>query len=134
MFSPLFAAQEAVKGFKQLPQSETKTFIFTGNALNQIVNPGVVTFAMAKTAMARMVTYASAAYKDQGYKYFPPFIQSSIMILTCSLDSTTPMNVSLTGDQQFLLVAQQLRERILSLWRIKHRDPRSTLLSMGKDT
>ena len=32
--SPLLAAQEAVKGFRQLPESASKTFIFTGNALN----------------------------------------------------------------------------------------------------
>lgn len=68
MFSPLFAAQEAVKGFKELPQSASRTFIFTGNALNRIVNPGVLTFAMAKSAVARMITYTSASYADQGFK------------------------------------------------------------------
>jgi hypothetical protein len=34
VFSPLFAAKEAVKGFKQLSESASKTFIFTGNLLN----------------------------------------------------------------------------------------------------
>lgn len=66
--SPLFAAQEAVKGFKQLPQTASRTFIFTGNALNEIVLPGVLTFAMGKTATAQMVTFASEAYKEQGFR------------------------------------------------------------------
>lgn len=66
IFSPLFAAGEAVKWFKQLPDSVSKTFIFTGNALNKIINPGGLTFAMGKTSIARMISYASVAYQNQG--------------------------------------------------------------------
>jgi hypothetical protein len=68
--SPLLAAQEAVKGFKQLPNSASKTFIFTGNLLNEhwLVRPDVLTFASSKTASARWIQYASVAYKDKGYK------------------------------------------------------------------
>lgn len=74
IFSPLFAAGEAVKWFKQLPDSVSKTFIFTGNALNKIINPGGLTFAMGKTSIARMISYASVAYQNQGYKCVqPPF-------------------------------------------------------------
>lgn len=67
-FSPLFAAQEAVKGFKQLPETASRTFIFTGNALNEIVIPAVLTFGMTKSATARMITFASEAYNKQGFK------------------------------------------------------------------
>lgn len=46
--SPLFAAKEAVKGFEQLPKSASRTLFFTGNALNVIAVPQVLTFGMAK--------------------------------------------------------------------------------------
>lgn len=68
LFSPLFAAGEAIKGFRQLPGTASRTFIFTGNALNTVINPGALTFAMGKTATAQMVSFASVAYRNQGYK------------------------------------------------------------------
>lgn len=68
-FSPLFAAQEAVRGFKQLPETASRTFIFTGNALNEIVILPVLTFGMAKSATARMITFASESYNKQGFRY-----------------------------------------------------------------
>jgi NAD(P)-dependent dehydrogenase (short-subunit alcohol dehydrogenase family) len=68
--SPLLAAQEAVKGFKQLDDSASKTFIFTGNLLNEdwLVRPDVLTFASSKTAAAKWIKYASVAYKSKGFK------------------------------------------------------------------
>ncbi|KAF2100239.1 putative short-chain dehydrogenase [Rhizodiscina lignyota] len=69
-FSPLFAAKEAVSGFKQLPSSASKTFIFTGNALNVIVLPGVLTFGMTKGAAAQLIKFASVAYQGQGFKFY----------------------------------------------------------------
>jgi NAD(P)-dependent dehydrogenase (short-subunit alcohol dehydrogenase family) len=66
--SPLFAAQEAVKGFKQLPDSASKTFIMTGNMLNKIALPNVLTFGAGKSAAASMVWAASKGYKDKGYR------------------------------------------------------------------
>jgi NAD(P)-dependent dehydrogenase (short-subunit alcohol dehydrogenase family) len=66
--SPLIAAQEAVKGFKQLPKSASRTFIMTGNMLNVIAKPDVLTFGMGKTAAAHLVWSASLAYKKQGFK------------------------------------------------------------------
>lgn len=66
--SPLFAAKEAVQGFKQLPSSASRTFIMTGNMLNVIVKPDVLTFGMGKTAAAHMVWSASVAYERQGFK------------------------------------------------------------------
>ena len=66
--SPLFAAKEAVIGFKQLPSSASRTFIMTGNILNIIVRPEVLTFGMSKTSAAHMVWSASVAYAPQGFK------------------------------------------------------------------
>jgi NAD(P)-dependent dehydrogenase (short-subunit alcohol dehydrogenase family) len=66
--SPLFAAKEAVKGFKLLPDSASKTFIMTGNLLNKMAMPSVLSFGMGKSAAAHMVWGASKGYKEKGYK------------------------------------------------------------------
>lgn len=68
--SPMLAAQEAVKGFKQLPDSSSRTFIFTGNLLNtdRLVWPQVLTFAAAKTSTAKWIKFAAAGYKKNGFK------------------------------------------------------------------
>jgi len=68
--SSLIAAQEAVKGFKELPSSASKTFIHTGNALNVIVLTGVLTFGMTKAAAANMIRFASVAYKKEGFRFY----------------------------------------------------------------
>jgi NAD(P)-dependent dehydrogenase (short-subunit alcohol dehydrogenase family) len=68
VISPLFAAQEAVKGFKQLPSSASRTFIMTGNILNLLVKPQVLTFSLGKVAAARLIETASVAYQQQGFK------------------------------------------------------------------
>jgi NAD(P)-dependent dehydrogenase (short-subunit alcohol dehydrogenase family) len=66
--SPLLAAKEAVKGFKQLPSSASRTFIMTGNTLNVVAWPQVLTFGMGKSSAAYMVWCASVAYERQGFK------------------------------------------------------------------
>lgn len=66
--SPLFAAKEAVKGFKQLGSSASRTFIMTGNMLNVVANPPVLVFGMGKSAAAHMIKAASMAYERQGFK------------------------------------------------------------------
>lgn len=51
--SVLLALQHAVAGFRTLPASATiKTFIFTGNVLNLVTVPGVLTFGITKSATA----------------------------------------------------------------------------------
>jgi len=69
--SPLFAAQEAVKGFKQLESSASRTFIMTGNVLNLIAKPDVLTFGMGKSASAHFIWSASVAYEQRGFKWVP---------------------------------------------------------------
>lgn len=66
--SPRFTAREAVKGFKQLPSSASRTFIMTGNMLNTAVKTDVLVFGMGKSAAAHMVGSASVAYREQGFK------------------------------------------------------------------
>lgn len=66
--SGLIAAQQAVEGFKQLPPSASRTFIFTANALNEIMLQYVLTFGMAKKAVSYMVEAASMAYRDAGFR------------------------------------------------------------------
>lgn len=62
------AAQEAIKGFKQLPSEASKTFILTGNVLNVLCNHPVATFGMSKNYNAHMIKAASIAYEPKGYK------------------------------------------------------------------
>jgi NAD(P)-dependent dehydrogenase (short-subunit alcohol dehydrogenase family) len=66
--SLLFAAREAVNGFKQLPSSASKTFIVTGNMMNVVVKPSALISAMGKTAAAHMMESASVAYGPLGIK------------------------------------------------------------------
>ncbi|KAF2672190.1 NAD(P)-binding protein [Microthyrium microscopicum] len=68
--TPLFVAKEAVKGFKQLPSSASKTFIFTGNKLNVLVWPLVTTFGMGKNATAYLIKAASQAYDGEGFRFY----------------------------------------------------------------
>ena len=68
------AAQQAVLGFKSLPDSASKTFIYTGNALNTITLPPLLTLGLGKSATAHVIQSASAAYADQGFKYVPEHI------------------------------------------------------------
>ncbi|KAF2714526.1 hypothetical protein K504DRAFT_445511 [Pleomassaria siparia CBS 279.74] len=68
--SPLIAAQEAVKGFKQLPTSASRTFIATGNLLNTAARPPVLTFGMSKSALAHLIWGSSIAYEKRGFKFY----------------------------------------------------------------
>lgn len=67
--SGLITAQQAVEGFKQLSPSASRTFIFTANALNEIMIQEVLTFGMAKRAVSYMMEAASMAYRDAGFRY-----------------------------------------------------------------
>jgi hypothetical protein len=67
--SAFVAAQQAVLGFEQLPASASKTFIFTGNALNTTVMAPLMLGGIGKSATAHMIHSAAAAYADKGYKW-----------------------------------------------------------------
>jgi len=66
--SALVAAQQAVLGFAQLPESASKTFIFTGNITNDIILAQLFDQGVGKVASARIIQSAAEAYKDKGYK------------------------------------------------------------------
>ena len=75
--SAYVAAQEAIKGFSEMEEEEEKasvfdvgqTFIFTGNALNQVPLPQVFAFGVAKRATAALVEYGANAYgRNKGYR------------------------------------------------------------------
>lgn len=57
--------QESVKAFRQIPTTESRTFIFTGNILNALVIPSMMTFGIAKQATAYAINCASQAYKGE---------------------------------------------------------------------
>lgn len=67
--SAFVAAQQAVTGFAQLPDSAAKTFIYTGNILNTTIIPPLLDLGVGKAATAHIIQSAAAAYKDRGYKY-----------------------------------------------------------------
>lgn len=62
------AAQESVKAFQQLPDTASRTFIYTGNCLNTMTMARIFTGGVGKSASAHLVQSAAAAYADRGYK------------------------------------------------------------------
>lgn len=67
--SVFVAAQQAVLGFKQLPDSASKTFIFTGNITNVSPIAPLLSSGVGKSATAHILQVAAGAYKDKGFKY-----------------------------------------------------------------
>ena len=72
--SVILAMQHAVRGFRTLPPSASKTFIMTGNILNLVTPPEVVTFGMSKTATAYAIRnlVEHETYTAEGIKYVLP--------------------------------------------------------------
>ena len=66
--SAFVAAQQAAAGFAQLPDSASKTFIYTGNITNTAIIPPLLDLGVGKSATAHIVQSAATAYKDRGYK------------------------------------------------------------------
>lgn len=67
----LVAAQKAVMGFEQLSSTSSqvpKTFIFTGNFLNEKVIPALISLGIGKSATAHLIAAASMAYGTKGYR------------------------------------------------------------------
>jgi hypothetical protein len=63
------ALQEAVAGFRTLPENTLKTFIYTGNILNRVIYPTLIPFGAVKTAVAHMIEGASGVYAKEGFRY-----------------------------------------------------------------
>lgn len=70
--SAFVTAQQAVMGFEQLPDSASKTFIYTGNILNTMTMAPLMDLGLGKSATAHMIQSAATAYQDRGFKYASP--------------------------------------------------------------
>ncbi|KAH7214412.1 hypothetical protein DER44DRAFT_714039 [Fusarium oxysporum] len=68
--SAFIAAQQAVAGFAQLPDSAARTFIYTGNILNVTILPKFLDAGVGKSGAAHMMWAAADAYKNKGYKFY----------------------------------------------------------------
>jgi len=63
------AAQEATLGFEQLPDTTARTFIYTGNIMNNnFVIDTITTLGVGKSATAHLIQAAAAVYADKGFK------------------------------------------------------------------
>lgn len=71
VISPYVAAQEAIKGWVTLPAQAKKTFIYTGNILNEVILPVpmMLNLGMGKAASAYWIGHADGAYSAQGYRF-----------------------------------------------------------------
>jgi hypothetical protein len=63
------AAQQAIAAFEQLPDTASKTFIYTGNILNTTTIGPLLSLGVGKSATAHLIESAANAYKDRGFKY-----------------------------------------------------------------
>ena len=68
--SPLLAAKHAVAGFDRLPETASRTFIYTGNLLNVLPGPAAVTFGAGKAASASAIEALSKGYNGKGYRFY----------------------------------------------------------------
>ncbi|KAJ5892949.1 short-chain dehydrogenase [Penicillium tannophilum] len=64
------AAQEAVKGFAELPAEASRTFIYTGNMLNTKVFPPLFNLGVGKAATSHIIEYLAASYPFRGFKFY----------------------------------------------------------------
>ncbi|KEF53092.1 uncharacterized protein A1O9_11000, partial [Exophiala aquamarina CBS 119918] len=64
------AAHKAIISFQALPRSIPKTFIYTGNILNEGPVSGFLTLGTGKIAPAHMVELGDQLYRDQNTRFF----------------------------------------------------------------
>ncbi|KAJ4132519.1 hypothetical protein NW754_015336 [Fusarium falciforme] len=66
--SVLQLLQLAITGFAKLPDSTSRTFIYTGNKANLEPFPPFLSLGVGKAASSHMISFAAKAYSSQGYK------------------------------------------------------------------
>jgi hypothetical protein len=66
--SAFVAAQQAALSFEQLPDSASKTFIYTGNILNSTTIASLLSLGVGESATAHIIRSAAAAYSNRGFK------------------------------------------------------------------
>ncbi|PVI00629.1 NAD(P)-binding protein [Periconia macrospinosa] len=70
VLSAYLAAKHAAEGFSTLPETAARTFIYTGNATNEIVLPGFLDQGVGKSGAAHMMKVASTFYAERGFKFY----------------------------------------------------------------
>jgi NAD(P)-dependent dehydrogenase (short-subunit alcohol dehydrogenase family) len=78
--SVFVAAQQAVLAFQDLPESASRTFIYTGNILNTVTMGPLLDLGVGKSAAAHIIESAAIAYKDKGYKSVQSVYESQILL------------------------------------------------------
>ncbi|KAF2718889.1 putative short-chain dehydrogenase [Polychaeton citri CBS 116435] len=68
--SAFAAAQQAAAAFEQLPDTASRTFIYTGNILNTITMAPLLDLGVGKSATAHVIQSAASAYADRGFKFY----------------------------------------------------------------
>ncbi|KAJ5611248.1 hypothetical protein N7510_007967 [Penicillium lagena] len=68
--SAYIAAHLAIKSFALLPQSSSRTFIYTGNKLPFMVVRPLLAQGVGKAGAAHLIHYLAEEYKDHGYKFY----------------------------------------------------------------
>lgn len=67
--SAFVALKEAIASFTALPPSSARTFLYTGNCLNEApLSVGLLTLGVGKSATAHMIAFADKAYGGKGWR------------------------------------------------------------------
>lgn len=66
--SAFAAAQQAAGAFAKLPETASRTFIYTGNITNVTAFPALLDLGVGKSATAHIVECAAEGYKEKGFK------------------------------------------------------------------
>lgn len=70
LVSPYAAMQQAVAGFRTLPNETLKTFIYTGNCLNNMVMPILLHLGVGKQGTAHMIKGAVEGYGKENFRFY----------------------------------------------------------------
>ncbi|KAJ9134283.1 short-chain dehydrogenases protein [Pleurostoma richardsiae] len=68
--SAFVAAQQAALAFEKLPDTASRTFIYTGNILNVSTIITLMDAGAGKSATAHIIQCAADAYKGKGFKFY----------------------------------------------------------------
>jgi hypothetical protein len=83
--SVFIAAQQAALSFKNLLDHMSKSFIYTGNVLNETTVASILDGGVGKSATAHIIRSAAAACRNKGFKYvFSSSSSPAILKLTKS--------------------------------------------------
>lgn len=66
--SAFAAAQQAARAFAKLPESASRTFIYTGNITNVSPIVALMDLGVGKSATAHIIQCAAEGYKEKGFK------------------------------------------------------------------